>query len=125
MMTDVETTIRQYEDERSRALVEADYAALADLVSDDLVHIHATGAVEGKKAYIEGLEAKLEFLSVVRPGLDVRVYGNIAVATGPLDQSVRVKGPGVTVDMKAIVTQVWRLDGGRWRICSFQATNIA
>lgn len=124
MADDAESIIRRREDERSRALVEADYTALADLVTDDLVHIHATGGVENKQAYIEGLKAKLEFLSVVRPNLDIRIYGDTAVSTGPLDQSVRVKGPGVTVDMRAMVTQVWRFEGGNWRICSFQATKM-
>jgi ketosteroid isomerase-like protein len=123
-MANVEELIRQREDERSRALVEADYVALADLVTDDLVHIHATGAVEGKQAYIDGVKEKLEFLSVVRPSLDIRVRGDSAIVTGPLDQSVRVKGPGIVVDMKAMVTQVWRLDDGKWRICNFQATKV-
>lgn len=122
MAQDAESAIREREAARGRALVASDYAALADLVTDDLVHIHATGAIEDKQAYLAGLEAKLVFLSVSRPSLDVRVYGSIAVMTGPLEQSVKVKGPEIVVDMKAVTTQVWRLDGDSWRICSFQAT---
>jgi ketosteroid isomerase-like protein len=88
MAQDAESAIREREAARGRALVASDYAALADLVTDDLVHIHATGAIEDKQAYLAGLEAKLVFLSVSRPSLDVRVYGSIAVMTGPLEQSV-------------------------------------
>jgi len=122
MVEDIESVLRAREDERTAALLKSDYDALAELVTDDLVHVHATGMSENKRDYLDGIQAKLEFLAVSRPDLKIRIYGQVAVMTGPLVQSIRIKGPGQVVDMTAMVTQVWRLDDGVWRICSFQAT---
>jgi ketosteroid isomerase-like protein len=124
MTLDIESTIRQLEDERSRSLMAADYEALGNLVTEDLVHTHATGIVDGKQGYLDGIRANLIFLDVSRPKLDIRVEGNIAIATGTLKQSVKIKASGVIVDMHAAVTQVWRYEVSHWRICSFQATNM-
>lgn len=125
MSAEAEATIRKLEEARCLALTSADYAALSDLLADDLVHVHANGLSEGKAAYLAGIAEKLEFLSVARPDLTVRVHDGVALATGPMVQTVRIKANGATVEMQAQATIVWRQDGGKWRICSFQATNVA
>ncbi|SCW80417.1 Ketosteroid isomerase homolog [Sphingobium faniae] len=112
------------EQERASALIAGDYVRLAGLNTDDLVHIHATGQVESKDEYLRNTQEKLEFLEVSRPTFDVRIYGDAAISTGLLKQKIRVKAVDMIVDMEAAVTQVWRQDGGQWRCCSFQATNI-
>jgi ketosteroid isomerase-like protein len=124
MSSHVESIIQQLEAERGRALVASDYEALENLLTEDLVHIHATGIIDGKQSYLDGIRANLTFLDVSRPALDIRSEGNIAVATGTLRQSVRIKAQDVVIDMLAAVTQVWRLESDHWRICSFQATNM-
>lgn len=116
--------LRELEAERSRLLVAGDHDAVAALLADDLVHIHATGQIDDKAAYLDGIRTKLEFVKIERPQLDVRVYGSVAVSTGIFEQTVRVKGPGVVVDMKAAFTHVWRREGDRWLMISFQATKI-
>ena len=115
--------IRELEQQRGRALVEADLKTMAELVADDVVHIHASGLVEDKAAYLLGVETKLDFQRVERPApLTVRVYGDVAVATGPLDQTVAIKGPGTVIEMSTITTQVWVKKGSSWVQNSFQAT---
>lgn len=124
-MTDpISMHIRAVEDERARALIAADYGALAAILADDLVHIHANGTIETKGEYLASIEAKLDFLEVGRQSFDVRCFGDIAVSTGILDQKVRVKGPGVEVAMQAATTQVWRRVGKRWLLTNFQASRI-
>lgn len=125
MSADVETIIRKQEEVRCQALVAGDYDTLGAMMTEDLVHIHANGHLDNKADYLSGVQAKLEFKAVARPDLKIRVYGDIAVATGPLNQTIRVKANDVTVEMKGMSTIIWRLDGGDWRICGFQATNIA
>jgi len=55
-MTEQETveTIRRLEDERGRALLAADWDTLDRLIAEDLVHIHANGAIEDRGAYFAG-----------------------------------------------------------------------
>jgi ketosteroid isomerase-like protein len=124
-MTDtIVAEIRRREDERGQALLNADWAALASLMADDLVHIHATGLVDDKTTYLDGARTKLDYLRFERKSYDVRVHGDIAVATGLLDQQVRIKGPGTVVDVQAATTQVWIKKDSAWVQSSFQATRI-
>lgn len=124
MSADAENMIRGLEEARCAALISGDYAALSDLIADDLVHVHANGTSEGKSSYLKTIMENLEFLSVSRPDLNIRVRDGMAVATGLLGQKVRVKANGAIVEMQAQATILWRLDDGKWRICSFQATNV-
>jgi ketosteroid isomerase-like protein len=124
MSNQIADQIKALEDERIRALIAADYATLAAMLADDLVHIHANGSIEDKAAYLAAIEAKLDFLKIERPSFKVRSFGSIAVSTGTMDQTVRVKGPGMVVEMQAAVTQVWVRSGDDWLLTSFQATRI-
>jgi ketosteroid isomerase-like protein len=116
--------IEEAEAMRGRALVSRDWVALAALLSEDLVHIHATGLIDDKTAYLEGVKTKLDFLKVERVSLDARVHGDWAIATGVLNQAVRIKGPETEVEFKAATTQVWIRSNGRWMLSTFQATRI-
>jgi ketosteroid isomerase-like protein len=100
-----------------------DLKAVAALVDDDLVHIHASGRIDTKADYLLGVENRFVFRDVARQDLTVRAYGDIAVATGGLTQTVEIVGTPEKRQMKAVVTQVWRRREGAWRQVSFQATN--
>jgi ketosteroid isomerase-like protein len=115
--------IVRLESERCRALMVPDIEALAALVDDDLVHIHASGRIDTKAEYLTGVEKRFAFRDVARQDLVVRVYGDMAIATGGLTQTVDIIGTPETRRMKAVVTQVWRRRDGTWRQVSFQATN--
>jgi hypothetical protein len=117
--------IRRLEDARCRALNEHNHAALDDLIGDDLVHIHTTGMVEDKTAYLAGVRDRLEFRDVERKDLTVRAYGDVAVATGQLHQTVRVRATQRELNMKIVTTQVWVRRDGAWRQTSFHATNLS
>jgi ketosteroid isomerase-like protein len=109
---------------RCRALVAADIDTLDRLVSDDVVHVHANGKTDDKKAYLAMVGGVIRFLSAERAHLDVRVYDQLAVATGPLRQSIEISATGQRSDMHIMTTQVWRFDTGAWRQVSFQATAL-
>jgi ketosteroid isomerase-like protein len=119
----VKSEIRRLETERCRALMACDLKAVAALVDDDLVHIHASGRIDTKADYLLGVENRFVFRDVARQDLTVRAYGDIAVATGGLTQTVEIVGTPEKRQMKAVVTQVWRRREGAWRQVSFQATN--
>jgi ketosteroid isomerase-like protein len=119
----VEAKIRRLENERCRALMAGNLKALAALVDDDLVHIHASGRTDTKAEYLRGVEERFVFHDTVRSDLAIRVYGDIAIATGGLKQTVRIVATSEDRTMNIVTTQVWRLRDGSWRQVSFQATN--
>ena len=125
-MTQQETveTIRRLEDERGRALLSADWDALERLIAEDLVHIHANGAIEDRSSYFAGLRNKLEFLRFEREKLEVRGHGDLAVATGILKQTIRDKGSNSLFELRLATTQVWWRSAIGWQQMSFQATHI-
>ena len=124
MTNDPADQIRRQEEARGRALVNADWDALSDLLTEDLVHIHANGQAESKREYLDTMRTKMQILQMERISLQIRVYRDFALATGALRQSVRIKGPDTVVELHAATTQGWIRTRGIWRQNSFQATRI-
>jgi ketosteroid isomerase-like protein len=120
----VQQEIIRLEQARCRALVEADIDSLEKLVSDDVVHVHANGKADDKAAYLRMIEKQIRFLDASREKLDVRVYGGLAVATGPLAQTIEMKESSQRIAMHIMTTQVWAQRDGAWQQVSFQATNL-
>ncbi|HZZ06542.1 nuclear transport factor 2 family protein [Paraburkholderia sp.] len=120
----VQQEIIRLEQARCRALVEADIDSLQKIVSDDVVHVHANGKADNKAAYLAMVEKQIRFLTASREKLDVRVYGDLAVATGRLDQAIEMKESAQRIDMHVMTTQVWAHREGGWQQVSFQATNL-
>ncbi len=116
-MADVsaEQDIQDQERRRCAALTAGDVDALAAIVSDDLVHIHGNGHVDGRADYLAGVENKFIFHRIDRGDLDIRVYGDCAVVVGPLEQTVQVRGIDKLNEIKAIVSQTWVRTAGQWR----------
>lgn len=118
----VESHILQLESERCRALAARDLPALEALMDDGLVHVHATGKVDDKAQYLEMVARHIDFLSVERSGMRVRVHGDTAIASGRLQQRIVLRESGEQRLMQAYVTQVWIRGEGGWRQCAFHAT---
>ncbi|WP_322061877.1 nuclear transport factor 2 family protein [Paraburkholderia sp. J63] len=116
--------IARLENVRCRALVERDFDVLRELVADDLVHVHANGKLDGRDAYLHAVEEEIDFLSVERKDLNVRVYADVAIATGHLQQTVQLRATARRIPMSIMTTQVWRRGPDGWRQVSFQATNV-
>jgi hypothetical protein len=71
-------------DERRRAtLVSRDMAALEEFLSDNLVHIHASGVQDSKVEFIEKVSTgRLLFVSVDCENLQTWLHGDLAVLIG-------------------------------------------
>jgi hypothetical protein len=125
IMTDLQTaeTIRGLEEMRGVALTTRDWDTLEALLGDPLIHIHANGAIEDRPAYMASVRDRLEFLRFERESLDVRCYGNVAIATGILKQTLRLKGATEPFDTRMVTTQVWLGTPSGWMQMSFHATH--
>ena len=122
--TEAASEVRALEDARCQALMARDFDKLDRLLASELVHVHANGQADDRETYLSGIRDRLEYLRVARPDLVVRVFGDSAVTTGVLDQTIRVKASGQTVDMRAFATQVWAKVDGSWKQVSFHASNL-
>ena len=116
-----ETQVRQLEARRQAALVALDMEALADMFAEDIVHVHTNGMVHDKAEILSHIRSRAQFVAVERHNLMVRTYGDTAVLTGDLINSLRVPGEKEPRIMKAFATQVVRRTDGVWRFVSFHA----
>ena len=113
------------ESERRAALVAGDRAALATLLTDDLVHVHTTGQVHGKAELLDHATGFLRFLDVTRGPLAIRPLGrDAAVMTGPMTNIVQRRGHDERVTVQAFVTQIWVRRDDIWRVASFHAVRL-
>ena len=118
-------TLIALEAARRDALVGDDMVRLAELVADDVVHVHTTGIVHGKAELLDHAGRFLQFVEVKRGPLRVRPLGaDAAVMTGPMTNIVRRRGHDEQVEVNAFVTQVWARRDGRWQIVSFHAVRV-
>jgi Domain of unknown function (DUF4440) len=102
------------EHERCRAVSQQDWPALERLLDDSLTHTHMNGRVDTKETLIANLKARPRTLT--RGALDIRIFGDSAVMTGPqyLDLGA---GP---VENQA--TETWVHRDGRWVLVAFHAS---
>lgn len=116
---DARAEILALEKKRCEALTSGDVNTLATIVSDDLVHVHGNGQVDGRDAYLDGVATKFIFHSIERGDLNVRVYGDCAVVVGPLEQTVEVRGVDKRNELKSMTSQTWvrRTDGWKQNTC--------
>ena len=107
--------IVQLEKRRCEALTSGNVDALGALMADDLVHIHGNGSIDDKAGYLRGVQAKYVFHRVDRGDLRIRIYGDVVVVVGPLNQTVSVKGVDKRNEISALTTQVWVRGDVGWK----------
>lgn len=125
----VEQQVLQASNEWFEALMAGDIDRLDRLQTDDFLTVQqgrGAVAVVGKGQQMENLRKagsnrpKFErTLSAVK----VREYGNVAVLTAL--STYRQPGPRRdAVLSRAVVTEIWVNEQGRWRLCHFQPTDV-
>lgn len=107
--------ILRLEKKRCEALTSGDLVTLAAIVSDDLIHVHGNGHVDGRDEYLNGVATKFIFHRIGRGELNVRIYGDCAVVVGPLDQTVEVRGIDKRNELSSLTSQTWVKTAEGWR----------
>lgn len=125
MSISIEAELIAREAQRRDALVNDDMAALADLLCDDLVHVHTTGSVHGKQDLLKHAGGTLRFIDVERGRLRIRQLGSdAAVMTGPMINTIRRRDHDERIRVSAFVTQVWVRTDGAWKVSNFHAVRL-
>lgn len=122
-MADLESTIRELEDRRYRAMCEGDAAALDQLLADTLVYTHSYGAADSKASYLAGVRArKWNYRKIERPIEDIQVHGDCAVITGQV--RIDLVADGKPKILNSRFTNVWIKGAKGWQMVAWQSTPI-
>lgn len=118
-MTDRTQAVIEAENRRCAAIAAGDMDGLDALLAEDYVHVHGTGRVGDKADYIEGVRRAPRV--PVRDNLRVRLFGDTAVLTGDLLNTIDFPGrPRLVVD--ATATFVLRETESGWLFVSGHLT---
>jgi hypothetical protein len=112
------------EQSRCQALEKDDFGALEALISPRLTHTHTRGNTDNFESYFLYIREKIKFVECKRGPLSVRLVGQIAIMTGPMQNIVSFRGASETVTTSAQVLQVWEWRAGRWMLLAFQSTAL-
>ena len=122
-MADIRQTIRELESRRYRAMIEADKAALEQLLADGMVYTHSNATTDGKASYIAGVTSgKWQYRKIDRPVEDIQVHGDTVVVTGQVRIDIVVEGQAK--NMNSRYTDVWVKGANGWQMTAWQSTPI-
>jgi len=111
------------EDARYAAQTSRDFAALQQLIGDDLVYIHSSAIVDDKAAYIETQRAgTVIYRTMRRSDVTVRTYGCLAIITGQGNFDVTLKGQDTSVEIR--FHSIWAKRAGTVQFVSWEATRV-
>lgn len=110
------------ERERQRALLAKDYDAVERLFADELVYVHASGAIHSKAEYMAYIRDVATYHSVTRDGFNVQLHGDVAVMTGPQVNEIARKGQEGIARSAGFASQVWVKQPGGWQMTLFHTS---
>lgn len=111
------------EAEWNAAIVARDVAVLDRILADDFLLVWIDGSLIRKPAMLSGaVSRKAEIDPFRTEDVEVRLYGDTAIVTGRFAQTVRLGEKSETNQFR--YTDVYVLDGKRWRAVSAQAALI-
>ncbi|HKP77695.1 MAG TPA: nuclear transport factor 2 family protein [Phenylobacterium sp.] len=113
--------IRDLETRRCALISEGDLAGLSALLSDDYLHVHATGRIDGKS------DALASFARAPRRcwrgDFTVRLIGDTAVVVGP-QVNLMPRAAGAVEEVVLTVTTVLQRGDDGWRLVSFHGCRL-
>jgi hypothetical protein len=119
----VHTEVYAAEERRTRAMVDGDVAALAELIDDDCRYVHSSGAVDNKASYLEKLQSGAFGYSWIRAcdQLIIEVGAGAAVVHRMEAELVL---SGVPRPYQSQAVALWRETPLGLRLVYFQATAL-
>jgi ketosteroid isomerase-like protein len=116
-------TIKQLEDQRFRAMCEADAATLDKLLADSLVYTHSYGGADSKASYLAGIRAKKwVYRKIERPKEDIQIHGDCAIVTGQV--RIELLSDGKPKTLNSAYTNVWIKGPKGWQMVAWQSTPL-
>jgi ketosteroid isomerase-like protein len=117
--------VRRADQRRIVATIAADTAALAKVLSDDLLYAHADGRVQTKAQFLAATAAKkIKYLSVVPQDVAFQAIVDGAVAMNGRAR-LAVEADGRRLEFTLRFLAVWRKEADAWRLVSYQSSQLA
>lgn len=118
-----EKELRAVEEQRYKAMLQADLPALEKLLADDLVYVHSSGSTETKQLFLASIRSGgLKYKKIAPEDTRVRVAGTLAVVTGK--SSVEVEREGKPQSFRVRFTAVYEKSAAGWRLVAWQTTRL-
>lgn len=115
--------IAQLEEQLRQAMLSSDFAALDDLIADDLVFTLPNGALASKQMDLDAHRSGIQKLT----GVDfrerqVQIYDRVAIVTVKTDLAGTYEGADITGTYR--YTRVWAQPQGRWQIVAGHVSRV-
>jgi hypothetical protein len=108
---------------RMDALVNQDWAALNNILADDLSYCHSGGNVQTKEQYLAGLATgSTRYYKVDTNWGQPHIVGKIGVLSGQVTFYVKAGQNDLTFHLQAV--SVYEQRDGRWQLILFQSTAL-
>lgn len=118
-----EKELRAVEEQRYRAMIQADLQALEKVLADDLVYVHSSGSIESKQQFLASIRSGgLKYKKITPEDPRYRIAGNLAVVTGK--SSVEVEREGKPQSFRVRFTAVYEKSIAGWRLAAWQTTRL-
>ena len=118
-----EQAVQQLLNEISAALGRSDTAALDRIYADDYTLVNESGVLTTKAPRLAALKSgELKYESVTFDEVNIRLYGNTAVATYRVTSKGQFKGQEIGGQFRA--TSTYLKMKGRWQLVAAQVTRI-
>lgn len=122
-MADLRQMLKGLEDRRFQAMIDADMAALDQLLADGLVYTHSYGGSDSKATYLEGVRSKRwVYRKVERPVENIQVHGDCAIITG--QSRIELIAEGKPKTLNSAYTNVWIKGPKGWQMIAWQSTPL-
>lgn len=113
--------LKEMEARRIRGLLSMDFELLTTMLPEDLSHVHSNGHLQNREELYDRMINLIEFISIEREDLTYRFYGTVAVVTGLMKMTSRMRQTDVTSNALATVTQTWVKEPQGWMQVAFQS----
>lgn len=122
-MADLRQMLKGLEDRRFQAMIDADMAALDQLLADGLVYTHSYGGADSKATYLEGVRSKRwVYRKIERPVENIQVHGDCAIITG--QSRIELVAEGKPKTLNSAYTNVWIKGPKGWQMIAWQSTPL-
>jgi ketosteroid isomerase-like protein len=116
-------SIRKLEDQRFKAMIDADAATLEKLLADTLVYTHSYGGADSKASYLDGIRAKKwVYRKIERPVENIQIHGDCAIVTGRV--KIELLSDGKPKTLNSAYTNVWIKRSQGWQMVAWQSTPL-
>lgn len=118
-----EAALRTAEIARFQANVDADGAALDQLLDANLEYAHSNGKLDGKSSFIASIkDGSLDYKSMEPTIQSLRLFGDVGVIRGQVKVSVVIDGKANEIIIA--YTDVWLWKDGRWQMTGWRSTRL-